>query len=365
MSRVGCWIALLAGAAAPGLGAQGVARLQARADSLAAEWRRASAIADLIDSLGRARALAGRDTIRVGALTIVANPSPLPLRQAAARAWPVIDSLYGSEAQELAHRPYVIVAVDPDTTVERRFVSGGMEVTWDRDAASLAQLLLLNVPIAPRDTGLEHWLGGSVVPAIHPERQRGDVYVQLVTAPSRAARGCFLGDIARCRDGLDLFTATEPLPRWYPGADERRAIVLQSFSDYFNQRDQGTRRATLQSCAGGSDSACTALLESLPPGALPRPLAADARETLVHVALRLGGREAYHRLLERPSAPITERLAAAAGTSLDTVVTQWRSEILAARPEPVTLPPWGVWAALGWTALFAVCGLRSSRWRVN
>lgn len=365
MSKTGWWVALLAGAAAPALGAQGVARLQARADSLAAEWRRASAIADLIDNLGRARALAGRDTIRVGALTIIANPSPLPLREAAARAWPVIDSLYGSEAQELARRPYIIVAVDPDTTVDRPVVQGGIEVPWDRDAASLTLLLLLNVPIAPRDPALQYWLGGPVVPPIHPERQRADVYVQLVTAPSQAARGCFLGNIDRCRDGLDLVAAPDNLRLWYPTADDRRALVIHSFSDHFDSWDHSVRRPTLRSCVEGSDSACTELLESLPPRALPRPLTYDARETLVHVALRLGGREAYHRLLERPGAPITDRLAAAAGVSINTVVAGWRTEILAARPVPLPLPPWGLWAALGWTAVFVVCGLRSSRWRVS
>ena len=37
-----------------------------------------------------------RDTIAVGALRIVTDPSPLPVRAAAERAWPVLDSLYGA-----------------------------------------------------------------------------------------------------------------------------------------------------------------------------------------------------------------------------------------------------------------------------
>src|SRR5438132_518515 len=223
------------------LASQSVERLQVRADSLLREWRRANALADMVDSLNHARA-GGTDTISVGALRIVTIPSPARLREAAARAWPVIDSLYGSEARQLEQRPYLIAPYDPATT--------------------------------------------SPKPALQP-------------------------------------------------------------------------------CRAGSDSACTELLRSLPAGVLPRPLTYDARAALVHVALRLGGREAYHRLVATPGTPIADRLAAAAGVSVDSVVALWRSEILTARPAPVTVPPWGPWAALGWTAVFAVCALRSSRWRVS
>src|SRR5437879_10698216 len=84
------WVLLPLGlACARGLIGQELPRLQARADSLAREWRHAAAVADAIDSLERARVFVGHDTIRVGALTIVTNASPLPLREAAVRAWPL------------------------------------------------------------------------------------------------------------------------------------------------------------------------------------------------------------------------------------------------------------------------------------
>src|SRR6266511_2342854 len=125
---------------------EGLARLRARADSQAREWRRANAFADLVDSLERARLVAAKDTIRVAALTIITNPSPLPLREAAARAWLVIDSLYGIEARSLAGRPYIIVAVDPDTTIERPVFRNGIPVPWDLDVRSLTLLLVTSVP---------------------------------------------------------------------------------------------------------------------------------------------------------------------------------------------------------------------------
>ena len=81
-----------------------VMRLQGRADSLLRAWREAQAIANVADSLERDRATAGRDTIAVGHLRIIANRSPLPLRKAAERAWPAIDSLYGNAAADLAYQ---------------------------------------------------------------------------------------------------------------------------------------------------------------------------------------------------------------------------------------------------------------------
>src|SRR2546426_8916056 len=81
----GRWAVALLAASVGTLSAQDVPRLQARADSLLREWRRASAVADMVDSLNHARAAGGTDTISVGALRIVTNPSPARLREAAAR----------------------------------------------------------------------------------------------------------------------------------------------------------------------------------------------------------------------------------------------------------------------------------------
>src|SRR5438552_1668150 len=361
----GRWALALLAASVGTLSAQDVPRLQARADSLLREWRRASAVADMVDSLNHARAAGGTDTISVGALRIVTNPSPARLREAAARAWPVIDSLYGSEARQLERRPYLIASYDPDTTSPKPTLRSAIQVPWDKDVASLAMIFLTNVPIGRPDAGLQNWLGGPVAPIIHPAQARATVYVELVTAPFQAARNCFLGVMNDCRTALTLGQSPDHVEQWYPSAAERRALVFRSFAEYFGYSDHGARKPALQSCGAGSDTACTELLRSLPPGALPRPLTYDARAALAHIALRLGGREAYHRLVATPGAPIADRLAGAAGVSVDSLVAQRRSEILAARPAPVTLPPWGPWAALGWTAVFAVCALRSSRWRVS
>ena len=339
-----------------------VARLRARADSLARAWREAGALADLVDSLERARAGEGRDTIAVGALRIVTNPSPLPVRQAAARAWPVIDSLYGTLAADLTRRPYFIRAVDPDTAAPRSVFHVGLEVPWDLDEALVVTLLLTNVPMTPPDAVLGDWLGAPLRPAVRSQHDRATVYVQLVTAPSDASRRCFLGEIARCVDALGLGDAAGELQRWYPSAGERRALVTGSFAEFFNH---GATAAAFRACASGSDGDCTELLRGLPGSALPRPLGYEARATLVHLALRLGGRDAYRRLLANPSEPLRARLAAAAGVPLDSLIDRWRGDVIASRPATVLLPAWAFAVALAWTALFAGCGLWSTRWRAS
>jgi hypothetical protein len=340
-----------------------VTRLRKQADSLAAEWRRANALAAVADSLDLERAAAGRDTISVGALRIVANRSPLPLREAAERAWPVIDSLYGPLARTLSSRPYFIRAFDPDTIARRSELRIGFEIPWDLDVERLTRFLLANVPIESPDPALGEWLGGQIRPPLRTAQDRAHVYVRLVTAPSGAARGCLLGDIRACQAALGLRDSVDAFLLWYPSSAERRALLRQTFTEYFTNR--GLSSVMWRACINGEDDSCTELLRSLPRNAIPRPLDQDARRLLVHLALQTGGREAYARLLSGADSArsLRDRLAAAAGVPADTLVSRWRAAIIASRPIPVSLPRWAVLAAIGWTVLLAGFGLRSSRWR--
>jgi len=338
-----------------------IARLRRQADSLLGSWREAQKLADVADSLEQVRATAGSDTIAVGGLRIIVNPSALPWRQAAELAWPVIDSLYGSAAEDLTGHPYIFRAVDPDSGVRRAVLHVGVEVPWDLDVRATTALLLTTVTPPSFDPALANWLGSALRPTLRPQDEHAVVFVLLVTAPSEAVRRCFLGDIARCKDVLQIGDTTGLLGRWYATPAEREVLVTQAFTDYFSR---GATAPTLQNCRQHRDDACTALLQSLPPGSLPRPLAHAARLLLVREVLRTGGRDAYRRLVARPSAPIGERLASAAGMDIDSLVARWRNVVVAARPKPLTLPWSASFAAIGWTAFFGICALRSSRWRL-
>jgi hypothetical protein len=341
------------------LAGQEAARVRGRADSLLREWRQAGTLAAVQDSLRHAADIAGRDTVRAGALTILVNPSPLPVARAAARAWAQIERFYGTAGETLARQPLVLRAIDPDTTAQQN-PSGVLPVSWDVNEDVLSGLFVNLADLSGADPALHDWLGGALIPSFDTEPRRAQVYVELVTAPSQAVRGCFMGDRSACRDALSLSDAPDLLTRWY-GPDERRALVIGGAGFL----DRGGRAPEFRSCAAGNDSACLDLLESLPPGSLRRPLSYAARFSLLQTARALGGTETFHRLFSAPPGPMGTRLALAARVPEDSLVVRWRADVLAARPTPVPLPPWGVWVALGWTAVFMSCGLGSSRWRVS
>jgi hypothetical protein len=351
-------IAALAGPTT--LAAQHTAEIRARADSLLREWRQAATLAAVQDSLRHAADIAGRDTVRAGALTILVNPSPLPVARAAARAWEQIERYYGSAGEALARQPLVLRAIDPDTAAQQN-PGGALPVSWDVNEDVLTGLLVSLADLSGADPALHDWLGGALIPGVDTAPRRVPVYVELVTAPSQAVRGCFRGDRLACRDALSLAGTPDMLTRWY-GPDERRFLATVEYGAFLNQ---GARAPEFRSCAGGSDSACLHVLESLPPGSLRRPLSYAARFSLLQTARALGGAETFHRLFSAPPGPMGTRLAAAARVSEDSLVARWRADVLAARPTPVPLPPWGVWVALGWMVVFMSCGLGSSRWRVS
>jgi hypothetical protein len=344
---------------------QSTAALQSRADSLLREWRQANVFAAVQDSLRAAQRIAGRDTIRVGSLTILANPSPLPLAQAAAQAWVEIERFYGPVAQELVRQPVIIQAVDPDTATLTSGPGGVLRIPWDQEQSQLVRALVGTADLGSLDRGLRDWLGGPVTPWLDLKPLLGRVYVRLVTTPSQAVHHCFAGDLSACRDALSLTDTADRITRWY-GPEERRYLVatqLALFQSSGLLARQG-RDAEFHSCAAGNDSGCLDLLMAFSPGATPPPLDYGARYTLLATAVALGGREAFSRLLASPEESIGRRLAEASLVTQDSLVARWRADVLAARPKPVSLPPWGPLIAIAWAGVFTGCALRSSRWRV-
>jgi hypothetical protein len=338
--------------------ARPLARLERRADSLARAWREATTLAAVADSVAHLTARGRLDTIVVGSLRLVTNPSPLPARAAAAQAWRIIDSVYGSEAERLRDSPILIHAIDPDSVAGSR-EHWGQEVTWDQDTAALAGLLLQRLPLGDPDREFRVWLGDALRPAPRQAEEWSDTYVSLVTAPYLAARRCFAGSLEACRSALGLDEYPAGIVLAYRDSSERRLATarVQSFFQ------DGGGRAAYQECQAGADSVCTELLAGIPLAMLPKPVSVTARLTLARLALSTGGREAYHRLAASAGAPIGARLSLAAGLPLDSLVSRWRARVIAARPAPVTLPSYGYAAGLGWVLCFGLCALGSSRWR--
>ena len=359
--RTVAWTVLLAACVVRGAWGQEANGLRGRADSLALAWDRARLLAELKDSVRRGGLPPNLERVEAGALTILSDPSRLPLGAAARDAWHQLDAFYGTAAATLAGRPLVLRVLTAKQTRQPGRGERWVLATDDLDAAELTALLVRNAPLARPDAALQSWLAAPLVPPRDTARERATVYVDLVTSRASISRRCFDGDLAACSVALGLSPTDRPVQDWWSAAD-RRALIPDLLGDYYLV--EPARRSTHAACVRhGVDSACIRILESVPPAALPRPLGPQARITLVQLALERGGRESYSRLLADSLAGLADRFAAASGMTPDALITAWHRGIIASRPTRVTLPWLTAFVVLGWTLVFVTSALSSSRWR--
>lgn len=333
--------------------------LQARVDSLARLWDEANALANLADGLAHSGSPGHLDTLRVGSLLILSNQSTLPLKEAAERAWPAIDSMYGTRSIELEQRPYLIHAFDPDSQIPGYGVWGTL-IPWDESVQELADLLLVYVPMTQPDKKFQDWSGAIIRPSTRGlKSELEQSYVALVTSHYKVGRDCFTGSLASCRSVLGLDQPVDPLKLFRSHTERREAIGGVGFS--YNESQQ---LAAIRPCTNGDDASCIRMIGEVEPSRLPAPVGPIARQTLVRVAFSLGGRAAYARLTADSTLPMAQRLTEAAGVPLDSLLAVWHASVIAARPKSVELPSYGPVVGLMWVLAFATLALRSSRWRV-
>lgn len=340
-----------------------IARLTARADSLRTAWREADALADLADSLAHRVEPPVLDSFAAGPLRVLANRSPLHIQEAADRAWRVLDSVYGAAAGQVANSPVQLMTFDPKRPLPGGGRFAGHPAAWDIEQQDLVNLIV-GAAAKPRPAiRFKEWLATEISPFTDSRRTSAAAYVELVTAPFGLSRECFKGDLASCAAAMGLPSGDDPVRSQYLGPTERR-LAATRFGSVLDDEFSGSK-AGYRECLAGGDAACTALLRLLPVRLLPRPLAVDSRLALVQLALRLGGRGAFQRLLDASDGPPERTVLAAAGVPLDSLLGQWHREVIAGRPAPVTVTFGGALAALGWTVVISALSLRSSRWRVT
>lgn len=340
-----------------------LARLAARADSLRTAWRGADALADLADSLAHRVEPPLLESFTAGPLLVLANPSPLHIQEAAERAWRVLDSAYGEAAGQVANTPVQLMTFDPKRPLPGGGRFAGHPAAWDIEQQDLVNLIV-GAAAKPRPaTRFREWLVTEISPFMDGPRTRSAAYVELVTAPFGLSRECFKGDLVRCAMAMGLPSSDDPVRSQYLTPAERRLAVTR-FGSVLDDAYSGSK-AAYHECLAGADGACMALLRMLPLRLLPRPLGAESRLALVQLALRLGGRRAFQRLLDASDGPPERAILAAAAVPLDSLFGQWRREVIASRPAPVTVTMGGALTALGWTVLVSALSLRSSRWRAT
>lgn len=300
------------------------------------------------------------ETLTVGSLVVVGRPENATLlRQATRIAWSRLDSLYGDAAQGLATAPMLFFLQGRPIKDATPAIARLQQVMAAPDAtpSDVAYQLVRAGSAALRtriDSALANWLGPQMLADIATPVVRTRAYVELVTAPSIAVRRCYAGAIDACGTALGIVRG-DPVIVWYD-ASERRALVRQ-----MREVSRMGLRPAINSCLQNeSDAACLEVLHALQIGP---PLTNDARQSLVRLALVSGGPHAFSHLSQSAGQPFERRLAVASGLPIDSLLRRWRSEIIAARPKPVTIAASFGWTALGWAVVFGLLALRSTRWR--
>lgn len=181
-------------------------------------------------------------------------------------------------------------------------------------------------------------------------------YVELLTSAFPSARECLAGDVAACARALRLAEGS------VTAGPEDLASLRAFIEDRLRHRATDPRLAPAYArCTTQEDAA--ACLEFLDLAGLEEPgLSTRARGTLLRFT-RTRGDAAYARFFADTAAAVPDRLEAAAGMPLDSLLAAWRATVLEHRPEPMAIPAATQWMTAAWVLVLLGLATRSTRWR--
>ena len=354
--------------ALPALRAQYLAEVRDLVSRLR-DAERAAAVADSLRLLDLPR-----DTVIVGTMKWLIDKSRTPaFPDAIARAWEDVHRVFGAEARVLHGRTHAARMRSAGTRDTSQKVidlielpSSGVLDIFDRVQARESAVVIAGrmsrraarVIMQAGDDRVVKWLVTPVDPTPLRTGNRELMYVDLVTAPSQVASRCLAGDLVRCRDALGILETVDPLTEWYD-APERRLLVARMRDHLAN----GPRRAEFVECVDRhSYATCDRILRSMPGYVAPPALPPSARHHLFRLAIAAGGRDAYSRFA-LGTATVEQRLAAAAGMPIDSIVAHWRSDLMAARPPSPVPSMVSIWTTVAWGIAIMLLALRVVSWR--
>ena len=342
-----------------------IAEQRARVARLTDDFRRAE------ENVRRAKAnvlnAVPLDTIREGALFVLIERADHALVAAAAvRAADMLDRAYGSAALRLATEPVVIRRMaarraDGDTARLLAIAgANGMLQPFEGEtvAAVAGQLAFAgaNRLRALMDSDLQRWLGPYRTSSGRPSTFVA-AFEELATSASPLGRRCLVGDTGACVEALAMREPDDALWRWYDAPYRREFIRGKRWTFRPVAPDR------YDACIGGDDAACDAVLRSGTRVQLEPPVRTAARHSFVSLALELGGRDAFARLIDSPGQPMDERLSIAAGVPVDSLAAMWQARVATAAPQRAEFPTGTAASSLAWIFFFAFLSSRSTRWR--
>ena len=367
------WIAgvIAAGAAVgsprPVLG-QTADEYRARVQALVPLWRAEGRAYLARDSANAIRL--PQDTVRVGPLTILADSSLDALaRESASRAAIVLEARFGKEADALRGHVFVLTTAPAEMGIERvvgiaELDEAGRQVAAESQYGTVRAVAQAwwrrgaNVETHRLDPEFQHWLGTSL-PVDSATRDTWiGARISVVTSGHRVADRCFDGNMTSCALALGITGREDPAMRWFDAAERRAAVRAARY------RLRSNRERQYDACVtDGNGTACDSLMELIPANEIAPPLGSSVQQSVVRVAMDLGGPDAMARMLAAPSGPEAQ-LGAASRVPTDSLLRAWRARVIAARPDNATISAGLAAVAMAWVA---ACGalalLGSSRWR--
>lgn len=228
----------------------------------------------------------------------------------------------------------------------------------DADAKSVAAVI---VNAISRNVGhnaaapIGTWVSSEIplAPESNPKNDWGALRLNIVSSPSHTGRSCFLGDIRACRVYLGLDTVPDPIHALFDTTGRRLLVKYEA--------DRALRgsRIGAERCLSGNDDACVAVLDIINVGPLSSPF---VRMSVVTHALTLGGPRSAERLIMTPGST-GDALAAAAGQPLDSLIADWQRHLSERSGTASNLPLTIAISSLVWIAICVFLALRSARWR--
>ena len=344
-------------------------RLQhARVDTITAHWQRAVTLLQAYDD-SVARSRARLDTIRAGSLRVLVAPAIRSRVEAfVAVTAAQLDSQVGPAAQRLA-KQWLVVRQRWDTTADTVVISAVMppgprgfpksrevEALWGALSDSLVIRGLRHASLSQLSTevngGFLRWLSSDVSPDTVSTYAWTQLRLGLVSSATAVARRCYDGDLIACRMTLRLVPVLDAATELFDAAGRRRFVTEGNYSP----------DAIEVACRDGDDAACLTAARQLVRRGNPISPTRLMVMTATQTALRIGGREAYERLIRSTGAP-AQALADAAGVPLDSVLKVWQHNLRETRLPSQDISLGIAASSLLWIAVCGALSLRSSRWR--
>lgn len=182
---------------------------------------------------------------------------------------------------------------------------------------------------------LKTWARGdiSVTPPAVPFFDRA--YRELALTKAIVGRPCLAGSIPACREALAIVPRNDTTGVWLTESD-RRERARQVLGVNLRGVDGAV---PYQHCVVAKiDSTCRTIIEGRR-GWIPSPTDALARARFLRRAIVRGGPAGFERVTHSTSNDVGTLLETAAGMPLDTLVAEWRRDVLGAQPVPPAPSP--------------------------